>query len=319
MRPATVERLEVVPRPGVFPALRNLSVAAGRLLGERTALRLFWGIDPDRLTRPDVIVGSGRPAVPVGLLLAHRFGAPYVYSGLADGMRLAAEVDLRLVPTAEAGEAANAVLTPVPSLVAPDRLPQPRPLRSPADLDSAHVALLLGGDAHSHRFEAADWQGIATLVAATHRRYGVRWIVSDSRRTAPSGSDLFRRLAERGEIERFVDCRRPETGSIDDLLSADAILVTEDSVSMMSEAVAAQRRVIALRPRDFEPTLVDEIVATLVATGALAVLPIEGTEAETLVDRWLRLTPIDWDPRDRIAAALGRRLPALFGPAETSG
>lgn len=312
MRPSEVTRLEVTPRPWVFPALRNLSVDLAATLGTRTALRLFWGVDPDRLARPDVIVGSGRPAVPLGILLARHFRVPHVFSGTADRMRLAGAIDLRLVPTPSFAGEANVEVTPVPSLVAPDTLPVPRPLTREADLAGARIGLLLGGDAHSHRFGTADWRGIADLVVEMRRRFGVSWIVSDSRRTGAEGAAIFRALAEDGVVDRFVDRQRPETGGVADLFAADALIVTEDSVSMMSEAVAARRPVVALRPGDFEPTLVDEIVGTLVDTGALAALPIAGTSADDLARRLVTLTPIGHDHRDLIAAALLRRLPGLF-------
>ena len=47
---------------------------------------------------------------------------------------------------------------------------------------------------------------------------------------------------------RFVDYRSQSFNSIDPLFNADAILVTEDSSTMISEAVAARRPVLVLRP-----------------------------------------------------------------------
>lgn len=312
MVPATRASLEVAPRRWAFPALRNLSVALSRWIGIRAALWLIYGIDPARLRRPDVVIGSGRPAVPVGILLGRWFGVPHVYSGLADGMRLAPEIDLRLVSVQTFGDEPNAVFTPVPCLVEPDRLPVPRPLKRIEDLAGAKVALLLGGDAHSHDFDLDDWLGIARLVRGMRDVHGVSWIVTDSRRTAAAASEVFRGLAEEGVIERFVDCRRPETGRIADLFAADAIVVTEDSVSMMSEAVAAQRPVVALRPRRTRETLVDDVVGTLRDGGAMEVLAIATASVDDLAATLVRLEPNPEDHRDRIAAALVERLPQLF-------
>ena len=315
LTPVERQPLEIRPRRFAFPALRNATVPLSRLVPAPLLLRLVYGIDVERLTPPQVIVGSGRPAVPPGILLARHFGVPFVYAGLADGMRLARLVDLMLVSVARFADAPNAVFTPVPSLVAPDRLPIPRTLATSVDLAGAHLGLLLGGDAHSHTFTSADWNDIARLVRELRVSHGVRWTVTNSRRTAEIAGDLFAGLERDGIVDRFIDWRRAGSGSVDTCLSADAVLVTEDSVSMMSEAVAARRPVVALRPRRVVETLVDDIVGTLVDSGAMAVLPLATTTGADVAATLLRLTPIAADHRDTIAAAIRSRLPGLFTPA----
>jgi mitochondrial fission protein ELM1 len=316
MCPAESVPIEIRPRVWAPPAIRNLSVAAAGLLGIPAVLRAVYGIDPDRLPKPDLIVGSGRPAVPVGILLGRHFGVPHVYSGLADGMALASAIDLRLVSVKSFADRPNAVLTPVPCLVEPDRLPRPRPLTRRSELQGARLALMLGGDAHSHRFGTDDWVDIGRLVREMRNRYGISWIVTNSRRTAAIAGDLMVELVRAGVVDRFIDVRRPGSGSLADLFSADGILVTEDSVSMMSEAVAAQRPVVALRPRSVVPTLVDRIVGDLEESGALRVMPVADRRADELADTLLTATPITIDHRDRIADALRSRLPDLFAGRE---
>ena len=313
MRETVVERLEVKPRWFVPPPLRQLGVASFRFLPPAFWLKLLYGIDVAALGRPDVILGSGRPAIGVGLLIKRHFGVPYVYSGLGRGVPTTPEIDLMLVSVPSFADEPNAVLTPVPCLVEPDKLPQPRRLDTLADLTGARLGLLLGGHAHSHRFCDEDWDDIATLVTEMRARYGVVWRVGNSRRTGGAGSDRFAELERQGVIERFVDWRRAGSGTVGEIFASDALIVTEDSVAMMAEAVATQRRVVALRPRDYEPTLVDDIVGTLVDGGAMAVMPIAGTRADALAATLLRLAPIATDHRDEIAAALAARLPQLFG------
>jgi mitochondrial fission protein ELM1 len=313
MRPTVRVPVEVKPRVWAPPLARNLSVAAARAFGIPAVLKAVYGIDPDSLPRPDLVIGSGRPAVPVGILLGRHFGVPHVYSGLADGMRLAPAIDLRLVSVRAHADEPNAVLTPVPCLVEPDALPVARSLTRRSELGGARLALMLGGDAHSHRFGTDDWADIARLIRETRGRFGISWIVTNSRRTAGIAGDLMAELAREGVIDRFIDVRRPGSGSLSELFAADGIVVTEDSVSMMSEAVAARRPVVALRPRTVVPTNVDAIVGDLEAGGALRVMPIAGRRGEDLVDTLLTATPIAEDHRDVIAAALRARLPGLFG------
>jgi mitochondrial fission protein ELM1 len=318
MRDTEVDRLEVKPRWFVPPALRQLGVRRLRSIAPAFWLKHLYGIDVDELEKPDVIVGSGRPAVAVGLLLKRHFDVPYVYSGLARGLSTASEIDLLLVNEKDfAATRPNAVLTPVPCLVEPDRLPRPREFTSLADLDGATIGVLLGGDAHSHDFGEADWDDIVRLVVELRARRGLRVSVANSRRTGDAPSDRFAALAGEGRLERFVDWRVSGSGSIGDIFATDALIVTEDSISMMSEAVAAQRRVIALRPRVFDTSL-DAVVGTLVDTGAMAVMDIAGANADTVAATLLRLAPTATDHRDEIAAALTARLPGLFAGTEAA-
>jgi mitochondrial fission protein ELM1 len=310
MRPSTIARLEVRARWFAHASVRYPAVRRASARGAAGWLRLFYGIDVRSLARPDVIVASGRPAIAAGILLGRAFGAPFVYAGLADRVPVADLIDLTLVSVRAFADRPNAVFTPVPSLVEPDRLPPPRLLRSAADLRGARVGLLLGGDAHSHRFSGEDWAAIGRLVERSAAEFDVRWLVSTSRRSGPEASAVFRRLADAGVLERFIDWGTPSAGPVDALFEADAIVVTEDSVSMTAEAVEARRPVVALRPAHVKPTLVDAIVGQLVESGHLAVLPVRGADPAALAAGLLSVQPMREDWRDQVAAAVARVLPA---------
>lgn len=314
MRPGSrLARIEIRPRWFAHAALRAAAVRHLPESAAATLLGLLYGIDVARLERPDVVVSSGRPALAAGVLLGRVFAAPFVYAGLADRVCFADRVDLLLVSVRRFAALPNAVYGPVPSLVEPDLLPPPRPLAAAADLRGARVALIVGGNAHSHRFCAADWQGIGELVRRSAEELGFRWRVSTSRRTGEEGAAVFRRLAGEGVLDAFVDYGTAGAAPVDSLFAADAIVVTEDSVSMMAEAVAARRPAVALRPREVKPTLVDDIVADHVAAGRLAVLPIVGSDAGALAAAILAARPRQDDYRDEIAAAIAPVIEAIAG------
>lgn len=307
---ARITRIEVGYRWWAFAALRAL--VARRARGSlRFWLRALYGIDPERLPRADLVISSGRPAIAAGILLGRAFAAPFVYSGLAKDNGLGDLVDLQLVPIETYDRLPNTAFAPFPTLVDPAVFAPVRRLERREDLRGARIGLLLGGDAHSHRFEAADWRAICDLVVAAHAELGVTWRIFTSRRTGAAASDLFAGLAGQPGIETVVDWRVSGATPPEELFAGDALVVTEDSASMMYEAVAARRPVIALRPARVKPSTMDEIVVQLSARGALAAMPIAGIDAGALADRLIGLTPIDGDDRDRIRTALDR----LIGPA----
>ena len=309
---ARITRVDVGYRWWAFAALRALVAKRARGAGLRFWLRALYGLDPARLPRADLVISSGRPAIAAGILLGRAFAAPFVYSGLAKDNGLGDLVDLQLVPIEAYDTLPNTAFAPFPTLVDPEVFAPVRPLRRREDLRGARIGLLLGGDAHSHRFEAEDWRAIRDLVVAGHRELGVAWRIFTSRRTGDFASDLFAGLAGQPGIETVVDWRVRGATPPADLLAGDALVVTEDSASMMYEAVAARRPVIALRPGRVKPSTMDEIVAQLTARGALAAMPIAGLDAGAFAERLIGLTPIEGDDRDRIRAALDR----LIGPAE---
>jgi mitochondrial fission protein ELM1 len=103
------------------------------------------------------------------------------------------------------------------------------------------LGVLIGGSNRAYRLELRRLGEIAEMIAATLRRTGGSAVVTPSRRTGGRGVGLLR--------ERFAGL----PGSIWDgesenpyyayLAIADALLVTADSVSMVSEAAATGKPV----------------------------------------------------------------------------
>jgi mitochondrial fission protein ELM1 len=99
------------------------------------------------------------------------------------------------------------------------------------------VAVLLGGNNGRFRLDRAAGAKLATDLAAMARRDKVSVLVTPSRRTDPAVTDLIRTaLAPVGGWVWDMEGDNPYFGM---LALADLIVVTQDSVSMISEAVAS--------------------------------------------------------------------------------
>jgi mitochondrial fission protein ELM1 len=111
-----------------------------------------------------------------------------------------------------------------------------------AHLPRPLVAVLVGGSNGRFRLGAAEGASLAARLAAMmeHDRVGVA--VTPSRRTAPEvRAELGRVIGERGGWVWDMQGENPYFGL---LASADAIVVTVDSISMVSEAVATHAPVM---------------------------------------------------------------------------
>jgi mitochondrial fission protein ELM1 len=105
------------------------------------------------------------------------------------------------------------------------------------------VAVLLGGSNGRYRFEAPQAHALAAQLALLAREAGV--VVTPSRRTAPEVVAILRAaLAPLGAWIWDFTGENPYFGM---LACADAIIVTADSVSMVSEAVATSAPVYLVR------------------------------------------------------------------------
>src|SRR5260221_8489146 len=110
-----------------------------------------------------------------------------------------------------------------------------------AHLPHPRIAVLIGGQNRVYRFGLEKLAAIADHIAAMARRYDASLLVTPSRRTGEAGEILLR--------ERFAGLPAAIwDGSGDNpyfayLALADAILVTEDSVSMVTEATATGKPV----------------------------------------------------------------------------
>lgn len=114
-----------------------------------------------------------------------------------------------------------------------------------ADLPRPLVAVLVGGSNGRHRLDRAVGEALADQLADMMRRDHVGLMLTPSRRTDPDVVQVLRqRLEPEGAWIWDFQGENPYFGM---LALADAILVTEDSVSMVSEAVATAAPVLLAR------------------------------------------------------------------------
>jgi mitochondrial fission protein ELM1 len=144
------------------------------------------------------------------------------------------------------------------------------------------------------------------------RTFGVRFVLVTSRRTP----DAFYKacapvVADKDIVATFIDHRQAGTGSIAEGYAADAIFVTSDSMSMITEGVAARRPVIVLTPERTQPFRDNEAVDDLATDNRVAVLPVRDANPGQIAAKLQSLTPMTENHLDRlaeiVAAALTRR------------
>lgn len=246
-RPVDVQWIDLKLRLGLARRLLRVLLNRTRRPLSIAALNGFYRVAlPDG--RPDLIVSAGGRTSFANAWLARAFGVPNFFAGSLRGLasrHFAAVLTLEPLP----GVANNIVLEVPLSPVDPDtldRLPVPETWRRPC------WAMLVGGDGAGYRYGESDWRRLIEGMEALATRHGVRWLLAGSRRTGP----LLPRLLD-GQACDWIEDRDvgggPDSRLPGYLAAATRVFVTEDSMSMLSDAIASGRPVVALRPAHAQP------------------------------------------------------------------
>jgi uncharacterized protein len=224
--------------------LRILPVSLQVHLPPKLLLRLVSSNEPLEPPWPRLIVSTGRHSVPVALALK-RISTPPAYALNLQDPKVAAHVfDLVAAPLHDEMRGTNVIETfgsvhgVTPSRLAAaaerfrDRLaPLPRPL----------IAALLGGTSRAFSFPPDLAASFGRQLAKLARDTGGSLLVTPSRRTPPAS---LKALSEAiTGVPQFVWIGDGDNPYFAFLSLADAIIVTEDSTNMVTEATGTGKPV----------------------------------------------------------------------------
>lgn len=168
--------------------------------------------------------------------------------------------------------------------------------------EHAHLAnqedcwcLLIGGNARGFSYEETHWKAMADYVLSCCSSQGVQWVISTSPRTGEHAEAyLKQRLMPEagfnGQLYLWQESKTTEQPSVMLMLAAaNRVYVTEDSASMLSEAINTRLPVISLRPESSEYNALTTPLAEYHARKAHVVrIPLESVLSEqTSIESWV--------------------------------
>jgi mitochondrial fission protein ELM1 len=194
---------------------------------------------------PELVIGCGG----AGARVAAALRRPGVAVVAVQHPRMALDkFDLVLAARHDGISGANVIVTRnALHRVTPARLAAEAEIWRPvfAGLKRPLVAVLLGGSNGRYRFDEEIAEQLAEQLAQMMELDGVGLVITPSRRTDPEVVEILREaLVPRGAWIWDGEGRNPYFGMLG---LADAIVVTADSVSMVSEAVATPVPVMLVR------------------------------------------------------------------------
>jgi mitochondrial fission protein ELM1 len=296
-----VQHLEV-NTPWFVP--RNILNRMSRNLSAPLFLRLM-GIDSSVFSPLDLIVSAGAATLGINAALAQVLHVPNIFSGSSRGFA-PHRIALTLLPYPSAAQKPGHLYTLKPSSVDPDALPFFSGTQN--GLQGQHFGLLIGGTTPHISFESADWKKLAAWVEHMAHNQNIHWHIVTSRRTPRQAYEALKPVISAGEHITFTDFRVQGAGSIADAFAYPVLFVTGDSLSMVSEAVAAQRRTIVLMPHNITPFRDAEALDALARENVLALIRLANLSNANITSILAQLTPRTTNHLDELAFKIRARL-----------
>ncbi|OAI57858.1 hypothetical protein AYO47_07400 [Planctomyces sp. SCGC AG-212-M04] len=188
-------------------------------------------------TPPRLLITCGRQAVPASVILKKMYGRRIFTVHIQDPKLNPDHFDLLVVPEHDGLKGRNVISTlGAVHHITPQLLAQTAAAGVPpalARLRQPFVLVLLGGPTRHYAFDRADTSRLADKVEGMIAAEGVGVAVLPSRRTPEHAVQVFR---DRFGESHYVWDRRDENPYLAALAFASHIVVTGDSVSMLTEA-----------------------------------------------------------------------------------
>ncbi|MBZ6078137.1 mitochondrial fission ELM1 family protein [Microvirga puerhi] len=240
---------------------------------------------------PDLLIGSGRRAVPYLRFVKHASGGRTYTVFLKDPRTGPKAADFIWAPSYDRIRGPNVLntLTP-PHRVSAARLASARahPDARLITLPHPRVGVLVGGNSRHHRFGPED---ITAFTAHLERlaASGAGLMISASRRTPPALHDAVADLADRHNA--FLWDGTGENPFVALLALSEAVVVTADSFNMVGEAAATGVPILVFEPSGGHPKLrmfLDQLKAKGIVhafEGRLEGTPYEPLDSTSLIAR----------------------------------
>lgn len=315
LRPVEVTRVEV-KRKWIVPTrwLRR-RITANTFFPPRM-LRMAYRIDAYALPKADLVVSAGGETQMPNICVARFLGTPSIFCGSL--LRGLGPENFNLIVSSygrDAGSDRHMVVLK-PSSIDPDALGRPAavPRYGPRRLPKL-AGLLIGGNAGPFRYRRKEWELLLAFIAEIAKVWGTRWLVSTSRRTPAYLADRIAELAkDESVVARFIDYRTAGPGSLPEIFGkAEIIVCTEDSSTMISEAVSARLPVVGVAPQAHRFTDEEQDYRSFIVNNNWCrVLPIAELTPASFARALSEIEPIKENPLAALAAKLKERLPQLF-------
>jgi mitochondrial fission protein ELM1 len=306
---------ELIKRRRMVPGRYLRMLATADWCTPDTLLKMGYGLEAGELKPAELVISSGGETLPVNLAAKRLLGAQNIFIGSRRGVDVE-EFSLIVSSYQRHANEPRHLVTLKPSALDPDALGRPEEVPAfGADNPPKLIGLLVGGDSGLFKYRDEEWHGLFDFAREVSRAWGTRWLVSTSRRTPPAIAQAAFDLAkDKDVVADFIDYKLAGPGTLEKIFSrADAIVCSEDSSTMISEAVWARLPVVGVSPAHhaFKPEE-REYRLMLKHNDWCRYLPMARLGVDHFGKVLGEIKVLADNPLDNLARELMARLPQLF-------
>lgn len=203
----------------------------------------YYGQRPPQVAPGVLVMSTGGDTLIANIALARLHGLKNVYIG----KRYRAAVrNVHLVVTSGGAPVPGKIITLPFAPVYPEMVP---PLAIDRTAGTRLCAVLVGGESQEYHYAEADYRALAEALNQLCARQQMRVLITTSRRTGAAGEHALRSALQPQHIADatwYSEAPRPTSTAY--CQASDVILVTEDSGTMLAEALNFGKPLIAASP-----------------------------------------------------------------------
>ena len=247
----------------IRPRIKVANPLLGKLLNKKSSradlvFKLFYKFDTSQIrsNKPDLIISAGGNTCGVNALLAQKYKCTNLYFGSL--RKHQPQLFSGVITTTEMPDVDNSIiLDVVPTLIDTEKLQEAASifLKAHSDVFADTTrnlwVMLIGGDGSGYNYSKEDYKDMVSGMITLAKKHKIRWLVTTSRRTGVENENYLQSLLqEQGQNEIAYAVyfnKKPEKIMQAYLGAGEIIYCTEDSTSMVSEAIISKKPVITLR------------------------------------------------------------------------
>lgn len=276
-----------------------------------TLLKLFYQISELPAQGCDLIVSAGGKTSFANAWLARLKNVPNVFTG---SLRRLSSGHFTVVLTLEPGDdsATDLVLDLPPSSLDERELELQKAQfrKRTGQGEQSCWCMLAGGNGAGYRYREQDWRSLGRLMKRLAEIHDIRWLLVSSRRTGSAAEQLLGESLDQDMLAAQCwygegDAYKAEAW----LGAAEIVFVTEDSMTMLTEAICARRQVISLRPQQSLPDdRYSRMVQRFANRGLVCRYALNQLVEQPELLEEARCSVLEESPQESLSNQLGQRL-----------
>jgi len=298
LQDVTVERVEL-HKKHLLPQKSLRFLLKRRLLSFPILWALAYKNKLKDIPNSKLIISAGGDTLLGNVILAKTMNAKNIFAGSVRSISPSLFSAILTPYSANKGKQNHIIcLKPAPLILPP---------MSEKTAKNKKVVVLLGGPSGDYSYDMAEWDTLISFLEnySKHQTYTVD--VFTSRRTPDA------LIAKLDTLTHSIQLHKHTSTKVDivfkNCIEAHHIFVTEDSTSMITEAIAAQRPVIALKPSNYNKNSNDNrYLQELIGHNWLRTITIATLNKETIDSALKEIQPMKENHLDFLAAALQEKL-----------